>query len=163
MADKIKKSPIKLESIELTNLNFSRKSAKLRRSEIPPLSMRVEVSINEKSELLLESTCDIILYGDDDPRGDFQMELSYRINASTFDSSHKNDLEKFAKFGSPFNALVFARETVAQITFKAFGKAAMIPLLDVHGLGKSLIIKQPFNVEERSHDSMTQGTLTDDA
>jgi hypothetical protein len=109
----------------------------------------------------MESICQIAVYGKDDPRGDFQMELTYRINASASDSSHKSDLEKFARFGSSFNALVFARETVAQITFKAFGKAAVIPLLDVHELGESLIIKKQLNAEERSDERKSQELVPD--
>ena len=131
--NKVKKSIIKLDQISLERLTFKKKSNALRRSEIPPSSLRIGVTIFEREETYFESVCDIGIY-DEDQRGDFELSLTYKISASILDPQHKEALEKFAKYGSPFNALVFAREAVADITFRAFGKSATIPLLDVHSL-----------------------------
>ena len=139
---KSKRSPIHLDTVSLRSVSFKARATKLGRIEIPASSLKITVSIEEESETSFRSTTNILIYGDNDPRGEFEMQLSYLVVASIAEVSHKDELEKFARFGAPFNALVYARETVASLTAKTFGRSAIVPLLDIRELGKELTIQR---------------------
>jgi len=138
--EQMKESIIRLERISLESLDFTKKAQVLQRISIPPKLLRFDVTVETLTDTTVQSRCDISVLSEQNQEDDFEIHLSYLIIASISDISQKEALEKFAKFGAPFNALVYARDLIANITSRAFGQPAMLPLLDIRQLGESINI-----------------------
>lgn len=138
----MEQSIIRLEKITLESLKFTKNAQALQRTNIPPTQLRFNVTTEVlENTLIAQSRCEISILKDEN-QDDFEIQLTYLITASILDASNKEALEKFAKFGAPFNALVYARDLISSITSRAFGQAAMLPLLDIQQLGASITLKE---------------------
>jgi preprotein translocase subunit SecB len=137
---KPKKSIISISSLVLTDLTFHKKSAKLKRIIIPARAISIDASIEELEKLNYLTDCSININSEKDPNSDFVSTLKYQIISQTIDIDHLKDLEAFAKFGALFNAFVHARELIADLTARSFGRAALFPLLDIRQLGNEIKI-----------------------
>lgn len=134
---------IRLEKITLEGLKFRKNAQALQRTNIPPKQIQMKVTAEVlKDTLIVQSRCEVVILKDEN-QDDFEMEFTFVISASVSDPSQKGLLEKFGKFGAPFNALVYGRDLVRSITARAFGQAALIPLLDIQQLGESISIVWP--------------------
>ncbi len=134
---------IHLENITLEGLKFSKNAQALQRTNIPPKQIQMKVTAEVlRDTLIIQSRCEVAILKDEN-QDDFEMEFTYVISASVSDPSQKELLERFGKFGAAFNALVYGRDLVRSITARAFGQAALIPLLDIQQLGKSISIVWP--------------------
>jgi preprotein translocase subunit SecB len=146
----IKKSTIQISDLSLISAVFKKKTSRLKQNEIPTSALSLVISIQEIDDLAYLSLCAINAFQDDDPNADFIVSLNYQIITKASDPVAKNDLQQFARFGAPFNALVHARELISSLTARAFGKAATLPLLDIREMGKSLRITMMEKPKEAS-------------
>jgi hypothetical protein len=133
----IKKSTISLDRVELRSVKFESRSNKLHRADIPLSAIQIDLHSSKEETLLpsLSTLCRITIFSPENPKADFYAELLYRIEASVENSEDVDLLTKFSTVGAAFNAFVFARQAIADLTFKAFGKAVRLPLLNIGELG----------------------------
>lgn len=138
--EKLKKSIIKLLNVSLTSVDFQKKGEALRRLRIPTNAIKIQVVINKIDSLKIRSECTINIYNKDSLKDDFFLSVVYEIVAAVSELGDYEQLEKFARFGAPYNVFVHARELVADITGKAYGKIALLPLINITDLGKQIQI-----------------------
>ena len=147
--EEISKSPIQIIDLSLVHVEFRKKTTSLKQFDIPINSLDFTVSIDQIDDLTLSSLCNLSAFKDDEG-ADFQFSLSYLLVAQIRDKSMRENLERFARIGAMFNVLVHARETIASLTARAFGKAIILPTLNITEFGKSVkinILEKPRQTE----------------
>jgi len=145
---KPKKSIISISSLLLIELSFHKNSSKLKRTIIPANAINIEATIQELEQLNYLTECTIHINPNKDPKSDFFSMLKYQIVSQAIDQDHLKELEIFARFGAIFNAFVHARELIADLTARSFGKAALFPLLDIRQRGSEIkIVTQTIHQE----------------
>lgn len=154
--EKQKKSPIQISEISLNEIIFKKRGTRLKRTKILPSAINFEVQIQEIDTLSYTTRCKINVYDEAEQSCDFYLKLEYNIISRIIDPEFKNALEGFAKLGAPFNALVHAREIVSSLTSRAFGKVALLPLLDIRDFEQRLEIK----VLEKQHEGKKEPSKT---
>jgi len=112
----------------------------LKRTLIPANAINIEATIQELEQLTYLTDCTIHINENNDPKLYFSSMLKYQIISQAIDQDHLKELEAFARFGAIFNAFVHARELIANLTARSFGKAALFPLLDIRQLGSEIKI-----------------------
>jgi preprotein translocase subunit SecB len=153
---KPKKSIISISSLLLTDLSFHKNSSKLKRTVIPANAINIEATIQELEQLTYLTECTIHINENKDPKLYFSSMLKYQIVSQAIDQDHLKELETFARFGAIFNAFVHARELIANLTSRSFGKAALFPLLDIRQLGTEIkIITQVIQQEPIKNETNT--------
>lgn len=156
--EEIKKSPIQIVDLSLVHVDFRKKTTSLKHLDIPIESIKLTVSIDELDELTLSSLCDMSAFIDDE-NADFQISLSYLLVAQISDKSMRENLERFARVGAMFNVLVHARETIASLTARAFGKAIILPTLNIADFGQSIkinVLEKPRSTENLPSKDATE-------
>lgn len=148
--EEIKRSPIQIIDLSLVHLDFRKRTTSLKQTEVSIDSIKLTVSIDELDENTLSSLCDVAVFVDEE-NSDFQISLSYLVVAQVSDKSMRENLEMFARIGAMFNVLVHAREAIASLTARAFGKAVILPTLNITEFGHTIKI----NVLEKPRDSNT--------
>ena len=136
-----KKSNVQLVSLFLTDLVFKKLTIKLRKTNIPVAAITLDASIEEIQENTFVTNFEISVHKEDDPGADFTSTLRYQIVSRSIVPNSRKEIEGFARFGGPYNALTHARETIGVLTSKAFGRAALLPLLDIVRFGRSVTLK----------------------
>ena len=148
----IKKSIIQLGEISLTDVKFVKKKPTLSRAGINVKlnDIHFQVVVQQLDKYAFLSRCTFEIFREQNDQSDFYASFQYEIVSKVSEDKHLEDLEKFAKFGAPFNAIVHVREILIGLSGRAFGRAAFIPLIDIREFGKKLIIETKQNSEQNS-------------
>jgi len=151
--EKPKKSPIQISEFSLTTLEFKRVGSRPRRLKIPANFIKIEAVVEELDALAYSIVCHICINEEAKEALDFSAKIEYQMVAKTIDPEFKKQLEGFAKVGAPFNALVHARELIASLTARAFGRTAMLPLIDIRDFESTIHVT---SVEKESATPETE-------
>jgi hypothetical protein len=146
----LKLSPISIVELSLNSLEFKKTTSRPHVEEIPLDAIRVRVRTEEVNSLTIISWCDLTLF-EEVKDASFTLTLAYQIEARISDPARHESLLRFARFGALFNVIVHARELVATLTARSFGRALMIPMVDITELGEKINIA--FSEQPRREDS----------
>lgn len=160
--NEIKKSPIQIVEFTIRELKFKVNSPALRAIEVPIEAINLNVSVQANDELHYSSLCGIEINSQNENESDFTLSATYQIDACIADIQSKESLERFAKFGAPFNMLTHVRELLILLSTRAFGRAVSIPLLDITELGKLITIKSAAKQADEQFPSLDKEPTAQD-
>jgi len=137
MAETLKPSLIRLENIFLNKIeyychpNFEPKGPQI----LMKTQIQVDVKTNENLRYI--TRCNIFI-NKDEQDSPFRITLEIDVVSSIEASEHVQQLKEFAASGAVFNAIMYAREVIRDITSRSKYNQLIMPLFDISQLSQQI-------------------------